>query len=166
MKDFDNQDHKLKKSPEEVEDAIVRLFANIYSRTVEEISKKYGEEGFKLAKKACIDSMVESSIEDFKKMDKKDIKTYINWLLRIITVGHRYEIIENKKDSVRFKFTNCPWATAFRDIGKPEIGKFFCEADKPLVEAFNNNIKFEITKTLMDGDDYCNHHYYIKKPRL
>lgn len=148
------------KTPAEAENLIIRLFAVISSRIIDEVEKKYGKESFELVKKAFIDSIVDSSIKGFKKIKKRDLKVYIKLLINGVTQGHKFEIVENKKDSVRFKFTACPWATYFREIGKPEIGKFFCEVDKPLVKAFNKCIKFERTKTLMDGDDYCDHHYF------
>ena len=151
------------KTPEEIENVIIGLFATIYSRTADEIEKKYGKEGFKLAKKAFIDSVVDSSIEGFKKIRNSNLKAYIMWLISGLAQGHKFEIVENKENSVRFKFTSCPWATFFRDIGKPEIGRFFCESDEPMVKAFNKNIKFERTKTLMDSDDCCDHHYFIEK---
>ena len=153
---------KFDRHPEEIENDIIKLFATVYSGSVDEIMKKYGEKGFEAIRKGFIDAMVKSDIEEFKKIKEKSLKAYITWLLSVITLGHRYEIIEEKVDSVKFRFTNCPLANAFRAIGKPEIGKFFCDADGPLATAFNKNIKFEITKTLMEGDEYCNHHYYIQ----
>ena len=153
---------ELDRNPEEIENDLIKLFATVYSGSVDEIVKRYGGEGFEAIRKGFIDAMVQADIEEFKKIKEKTLKAYITWLLSAITLGHRYEIIEEKVDSVKFRFTNCPWANAFRAIGKPEIGKFFCDADGPLAAAFNKNIKFEITKTLMEGDEYCNHHYYIQ----
>jgi len=156
---------KLKRTPEEAENTLIGLFATVYSGTVDQVTKKYGKEGFEIARKGFIDSMVKADIEEFKKIKEKNLRAYVEWLLSVITLGHRYEVVEDKDDSVRFRFTNCPWANFFRSIGKPEIGKFFCDADGPLAEAFNKDIKFEITKTLMDGDDHCNHHYFIEKSK-
>lgn len=149
-----------KKTPEEAENLIIELFAIVSSRIIDGVGKKYGREGFELAKKAFIDSILDLSIKGFEKFKRRDLKVFIKLLVNGVTQGHKFEIVENRKDSVRFKFTACPWATYFRAVGKPEIGRFFCEVDKPLVKAFNKCIKFERTKTLMDGDDYCDHHYF------
>jgi len=148
------------KTPEEAENSIIELFAVISSRIIDEVEKKYGKESFELVKKAFIDSIVDLISKGFKKFKKRDLKVYIKLLVNGVTQGTKFEIVENKQASVRFKFTSCPLATYFRKIGKPEIGKFFCEVDEPLVKAFNKCIKFERTKTLMDGDDYCDHHYF------
>jgi len=147
----------------DVENSLIGLFAIVYSGSVEEVEKKYGKEGFEAARKGFNDSMVQADIEVFETMKDRSLKAYIDWLLSAITEGHEYEILENRDDSVKFKFTSCPWADHFRAIGKQHIGKFFCDADGPLATAFNKNIKFEITKTLMNGDAYCNHHYYVEK---
>ncbi len=149
-----------RRTPEEAENLIIELFTIVSSKIIDEVRKKYGRESFKLAKKAFIDSIVDLSIKGFKKFKKRDLKVYIKLLVNGVTQGHKFKIVENRKDSVRFKFTACPWATYFRAIGKPEIGRFFCEVDEPLARAFNKCIKFERTKTLMDGDNYCDHHYF------
>jgi len=152
---------KLQRTPEEAENSLIDLFAIVYSGTLDQMIEKYGKKAFNIARKGFIDSMVKANIEEFTKIKDKSLEAYIEWLLSAITAGHRYEIIENEDDSVRLRFTHCPWANYFKEIGKPKIGKFFCDTDGPLAAAFNNKIKFKITKTLMDGDDYCNHHFFI-----
>ena len=154
---------KATRTAEEAEDALVGLFATVYARTVEEMQQKYGEEGFQLARKAFLDSMVEGWEKEFDQLPDRSLSTYVNWLASIVTSGTRFEVIEATESSIRFRFTVCPWATHFRRIGKPEVGRFFCEADVPMVAAFNKIIGFEITKTLMDGDAYCDHHFFIKE---
>ena len=37
-----------------------------------------------------------------------------------------------------------------------------CSADEAMVSGFNPKIGFRRTKTLMQGDDYCDHYYYMK----
>ena len=153
----------MKRPPEEAENVLIALFAIVYSGTLDQMTEKYGKETFDAARRGFIDSMVKADTEEFMKCKERSLRAYVEWLLSNITVGHRYEIVEDKEDSVRLRFTKCPWAHFFREIGRPEIGKFFCDADGPLAEAFDRSIKFEITKTLMNGDDYCNHHYFIEK---
>jgi len=160
---IDPTESKTERNPEEAEDGVVSLFATVYARTVEEMRLKSGEEGFQLARKAFLDSMVEGWATEFNKLPNRSLCTYVNWLASIVTSGTRFEVTEANESSVRFKFSVCPWATHFRRIGKPEIGRFFCDADIPMVAAFNKNIGFEITKTLMNGDAYCDHHFFVKE---
>ena len=59
---------KFDRHPEEIENDIIKLFATVYSGSVDEIMKKYGEKGFEAIRKGFIDAMVKSDIEEFKKM--------------------------------------------------------------------------------------------------
>ncbi len=154
---------RIRRTPEEAESSIIQLFALLYSGTLDRIEAKCGPEGLKAAKKAFIDSMVKANKAVFEKNADKSIASYLRWLLSNITVGHEYEIVENREDSVAFRFTSCPWARYFRAIGKEDIGFLFCAADGPLASAFNKKIKFRRTKTLMQGHDHCNHHYYYEE---
>jgi hypothetical protein len=147
---------------EQAEAAVVELFAVLYSRTVEEMRRKFGEEAYDIARRAFLDSMLEGWIKAYDALPDRTLKTYVDWLTSIVTAGTRYEIVEKGESSIRLKFSVCPWATYFRKIGKPEIGRFFCDADQPMVEAFNESIGFEIHKTLMKGDEYCDHHFFVK----
>ncbi len=152
---------EVKKKMEESQNYIIELLALLYSDTIKHLSVKYGKEVIDEARKAFIDSMVNDARKAYLNKADKSLKSYLDWLLSGLTEGHEYEIVESKEDSVKFKFTRCPWADYFRKIGQPEIGKFFCLADEPLAKAFNEKINFKRTKTIMDGDEYCDHHYYM-----
>ena len=150
----------IHRTAKEAENSVIQLFALLYSGTLDKIEAKCGPECLRAAKKAFIDSMVKANKVEFAKIEDKSIESYLRWLLSNITVGHEYEIVENKENSVKFRFSSCPWAQYFRALGKEDIGFLFCAADGPLATAFNRKIKFRRTKTLMQGDDHCNHHYY------
>jgi hypothetical protein len=71
--------------------------------------------------------------------------------------------IESIPDGVQVYVTKCPMADAFRLIGKSNLGiQLFCNEDYHIVEGFNPCIQFTRTKTLMEGDDCCNHRYKLK----
>jgi len=48
-------------------------------------------------------------------------------------------------------------------LGAEDIGVWICEADGPIAAAFNPRIRFQRTKTLMEGNDCCDHVYYIDR---
>lgn len=151
-----------KRSAEAAEAAVSELFASIYSRTVDEMVRALGDRGFELARKSFLEAMVEGWKDQYEKLPDRTLGTYVRWLTSIVTEGTRYEIVEQTPTSVRFRFTSCPWATCFRAIGRPEIGRFFCDADDPMVEQYSPRLGFRRTKTLMDGDPCCDHHFYQK----
>ncbi|MFQ5980754.1 MAG: L-2-amino-thiazoline-4-carboxylic acid hydrolase [Candidatus Heimdallarchaeota archaeon] len=75
----------------------------------------------------------------------------------------KYSVTENA-DGVQIHCTMCPIAEAFQSIGRQQEGLLFmCSEDPAIVEGFNPDIEFQRTKTLMNGDDCCNHRYSQKK---
>ena len=70
------------------------------------------------------------------------------------------EVIENREDFVSLKITECLNAKIFRELNAADIGyATFCQGDEAWVKAYNPKIQFNRTKTLMEGDDYCDHCY-------
>jgi hypothetical protein len=71
------------------------------------------------------------------------------------------EVTEDSDKVVGLRVTECVWAKVFRDAGLGgEIGHAaVCNMDFHWPRSFNENFKMERTKTLMQGDDLCNHRY-------
>jgi hypothetical protein len=71
------------------------------------------------------------------------------------------EITEDTGKVFGLRVTECVWAKVFRDAGLGgEIGHAaLCNMDYSWPQSFNENLKMERTKTLMRGDDHCNHRY-------
>ncbi|XMB65922.1 L-2-amino-thiazoline-4-carboxylic acid hydrolase [Mycoplasmatota bacterium zrk1] len=77
--------------------------------------------------------------------------------------GFEYEV-EVTDEGVQMKCTYCPLVDEAKESGGTEIGySCFCATDPAIVEGFNPNIGFKRTKTLMEGDECCDHFYYLKK---
>ena len=63
--------------------------------------------------------------------------------------------------------TYCPWVEVAKAAGSTEIGfHLLCKSDEAMIAGFNQaagpgekQIVFTRTKTLMQGDDYCDHTY-------
>jgi hypothetical protein len=150
------------KSAEEAEAAVASLFATLYTRTVDEMVRVLGERGLELARRSFLEAMVEGWKVQYRELPDRSLAAYVRWLTSIVTAGTRYEIVQDTPTSVRFRFTACPWAACFRAIDRPEVGKFFCDADDPMVEEFSPKIGFRRTQTLMDVDPCCDHHFFVK----
>ncbi len=74
------------------------------------------------------------------------------------------EIIENREDFVSFRFTECLNAKVFRELNAADIGyATLCHGDEAWARAYNPKIKLIRTKTLMEGDDCCDHCYIMEK---
>jgi len=73
-----------------------------------------------------------------------------------------YEIVEDSDDAFEVKITECLWAKTYRESDASEIGYAAqCHGDHAAAEAFNPRLKLIRSKTLMQGDDCCNHRWVM-----
>ena len=87
-------------------------------------------------------------------------ETLWQWVLE---EGIEYEV-EDTSEGTQYKVTRCPFAEMTREIGAADWGYIcFCEDDEPMVAGFNPEMGFKRTKTLMQGDDCCDHFYFMKE---
>ena len=72
-----------------------------------------------------------------------------------------HEVVEDTEKTFELRVTECLTAEVLRDAGLGGgIGHAaVCNMDYSWPTAFDANFKMERTKTLMQGDDHCNHRY-------
>lgn len=71
--------------------------------------------------------------------------------------------VEKQPDGVQIHCTKCPFFDMAKETGATEwMYRHTCCTDPAITEAFNPAIGFKRTKTLMQGDDCCDHFYYYK----
>jgi len=72
-----------------------------------------------------------------------------------------HEIVVDTEDTFELRVTECVNATVFEEMGcGGEIGHaMVCNMDFAWPRAFDPSFRMERTKTLMQGDDHCNHRY-------
>ena len=71
---------------------------------------------------------------------------------------------EETPEGMQMHCTRCPLvdlAAAFD--AKNWFYHFACAGDPHMVAGFNPNMGFRRTKTLMEGDEYCDHFYFMKE---
>jgi predicted ArsR family transcriptional regulator len=82
---------------------------------------------------------------------------------RVLEEGIEYDVSDTE-EGTQFKVTRCPLAEMARELGAEDWGFIcYCADDPPIVAGFNPDMGFRRTKTLMQGDDYCDHFYYMRK---
>jgi hypothetical protein len=70
------------------------------------------------------------------------------------------EIVEDSPQALEVKITECLWAETFRGKGVAEIGyAILCHRDYADCQGFDPRIVLHRSKTLMQGDDCCNHRF-------
>jgi hypothetical protein len=73
------------------------------------------------------------------------------------------EIVEDTEKAFEVKVTECIWAETFVAAEAGDIGfVLVCYGDYAWAEGFNPQIEMVRDKTLMQGDDCCNHRYLWK----
>ena len=71
---------------------------------------------------------------------------------------------EQRPDCLQYCVTRCPHATLAAEIGGSAADWLFalvCAGDPHVAAAFDPPIRFERTKTLMQGGDCCDHAYFV-----
>ena len=102
---------------------------------------------------------------------KEGRKNNIKGLIRLIwdpleEEGFKYSYEKKDDGSYQFKVTNCPIANIAKESGIEEwIFLYLCMSDYPITEGYNPNIGFKRSKTIMQGDDYCDHYYFWKEKK-
>jgi hypothetical protein len=70
------------------------------------------------------------------------------------------EMVEDTPQAFEVRVTECLWAKTFREMGAAEIGySLICHRDYADCQGFNPRITMIRSKTLMQGDDCCNHRF-------
>ena len=69
---------------------------------------------------------------------------------------------QDTNEGTQFKVTKCPIADMAKEINETHWGFVcYCTADPHIAKGFNPSMKFTRTKTLMQGDDCCDHCYCL-----
>jgi len=76
---------------------------------------------------------------------------------------HAYTIENRTNDFLKLKVTKCLYADEMKKLDAVDIGEaFYCSYDHGFCRGLNPDIIFTRTKTLMIGNDCCDHTYELK----
>jgi predicted ArsR family transcriptional regulator len=71
--------------------------------------------------------------------------------------------VEKTDEGVQMHVTQCPFADFARETDNAKWAyRLYCASDPHIVTGFNPQIGFRRTKTLVEGDDCCDHFYSMK----
>ena len=156
--------------PEAVEKAFLdKLYFKMFSGAnylviaVRAIQAKYGSEGIEAIHRAIIESAVKRGSKMASDSDDHSPRALCSIIEGICAGSHEWLKLEDSDNRQAYRFTRCMWAEAFKALEAEDIGFWICEGDGPMASAFNPAIGFCRTKTLMMGDDCCDHIYYMKE---
>lgn len=76
--------------------------------------------------------------------------------------GFEFQIVTQTKGTT-VNCSHCPLADMANHLNAAHWGYlYYCKRSEVAVETFNPALGFSRSKTLMQGDDLCDHHYYVK----
>jgi fumarate reductase iron-sulfur subunit len=156
---------------QEVEKAFLdRLQAKIFAGAnnlvlaVQAIQKTYGDAGLQIIRHAFDENWIEAGKEIAQSSKDNSLRSLCSSLEQTCVGSHEWKKLEDSDARQTYHFTRCMWAEAFREFEAQDIGFWvLCNGDALMASSFNPKIKFSRTKTLMMGDDCCNHVYFLEK---
>ena len=138
-------------------------FIPIMKILAEEIGKtKFLE----MVKRASSKSAAEGALREYRTAPRRDLAAWIApfkskdpFWEHVVT----YRIVEETERAVELKITECLWAKTCRQMDAADIGyAAICHGDFASAPVFNPKMRMVRTKTLMQGDDFCNHRWTLE----
>jgi hypothetical protein len=143
------------------------VFGFAYRRLIpilQDLTKELGEEQvLEVLEKVALDSGLRAGQAYAGQLPCNDLATFKTWATEpnyfwkhVLT----FEIIEDKIKVFEVRVTECLWAKTYQEIGATDIGYLLhCNPDYTYCQGFNPQITMIRSKTLMQGDNHCNHRW-------
>ena len=109
---------------------------------------------------------IEQTKEKLEKADlpSRELDTIMEILWNQMGDLAEFTVKEQTTECLRLRVTRCLFADEMRKLDAADIGfAFYCAYDDGFCQGFNPEIRFTRTKTLMQGDDCCDHTYRLEK---
>jgi len=131
---------------------------------MQNLANELGEDHFiEIIKKAASESALREGQNKAKSLPSNDFPAF-----KVCEIGHNHfmehaltlDAVEDTERALEIKVTECLWAKTFRESDASDIGyAALCHSDFAFCKAFNSKIRMIRSKTLMQGDSYCNHRW-------
>lgn len=111
------------------------------------------------------ENVIEQTVEKLQqaKLPERDLNTVMEILWNQMGDLAEFTVEESTPEFLRLKVTRCLFADEMRTLNAAGIGfAFYCSYDHGFCQGLNPDIRFTRTKTLMQGDDFCDHTYELK----
>jgi hypothetical protein len=131
------------------------------------LEKEIGSERFVAMLKSVVDEGGEKrSAEYARKLGKNDLAAYTQSFRQQGSIYQKaltFQIVEDTPRAFEVKITECLWASTYRGANGGDLGYVLhCYGDFSSAKDFNPKMRCIRTKTLMQGDDCCNHRYVME----
>ncbi|MEM2939404.1 MAG: L-2-amino-thiazoline-4-carboxylic acid hydrolase [Candidatus Bathyarchaeia archaeon] len=135
-------------------------FAACVGFLINDVVKEFGDKGWEVASNACRKAgflLARDFIESnkIKELGTESFgKLYLN-IGGVSDFGVEVPVLTEKKCVLKAHF--CPYIDVWKkgNISRKDICDILCKADEGAAQAFNPKLKLTLTKTLTQGDSYC-----------
>ena len=134
-----------------------------YVDTIRAIQETYGPEAVEIVREHQNRATIAKPSERGTQAADNSLGAFCTALEHGCRGSHEWEKIKDSESRQAYRFTRCMMADIYRSLGAEDIGIWICEGDGPAAAAFNPRIRFQRTKTLMEGDDCCDHVFFVEE---
>ena len=152
---------RLQGQEKEISERASDIFCTEISWLLRIMKEHFGEEAYQVLVKEKDKRTRQQWSKTAEETGDNSIEALIKHLFESWRGG---EYTMEKTDSgFQMRCTKCPGYEKAKRLGITEqMFYWMCSGDPFIAEGFNPNIGFKRTKTLMQGDDCCDHFYYYK----
>ncbi|NNK14520.1 MAG: L-2-amino-thiazoline-4-carboxylic acid hydrolase [Desulfofustis sp.] len=131
---------------------------------IREVSRRYGDEEARAILKSVNQK---EAFERGRKMAGNKQANSIDILVKdVATWGDtgvwEMEVVEQTPTTYFFNVTRCPYYEKYRELGLEEFGvELSCCRDEPFTRGLNPNLRLVRTKTIMEGEGFCDFRYSL-----
>ena len=144
-----------------------KLFIDLQRREARErahlfkaLIKKYGTGVLRVVEQFVI-ADTEARLEKAE-IPRRNIEGIMENLWEKTHATHEFRVEEKTAERLKLRVTRCLYAQEMRKWNAADIGlAFYCSFDHGFCRGLNRRIVFKRTKTLMSGDDCCDHTYEL-----
>lgn len=144
-----------------------KLFVDLQRRDAREkahlfkaLTEKYGSGVLRVVEQFVI-AETEARLEKAE-IPRRGIEGIMENLWNRTHSTHEFRIEKKTGRSLKLRITRCLYAEEMRKWNAADIGlAFYCSYDYGFCRGLNRRIVFKRTKTLMSGDDCCDHTYEL-----
>jgi len=123
------------------------------------MEKRFGPEVREVLQQMAIEQ--EFPPEDEVGIPNEDLWKFCIMIDHAAAGSHRWERVIEEPDRIGYQFSRCMYAEILRELGEPDLGLVMCARDGPWVKSYNPKLGFQRTKTLMEGDEFCDHIFLV-----
>jgi len=158
-------EHKFMQDSEMTFQEVFNFAFQRFISIIQGLAEEPGKDNFmdilkRLSCEAASENVLLNMAESCKPNNFEDFKDWAINPSRFMKHVLTFDIIEDTDRVFEIKVTECLWAKTFRENGASDIGyATLCHTDFAGCQAFNKKIRMTRSSTLMQGDDYCNHHW-------